>query len=835
MAKNYLRESRLSHKQARRILTSATLLSVVYTLARELLLVGSFLAVWSVFAKLPFTIEKGWNLPTSFFGVFAELSNLGTFETTPLIIRLVALVAFVVIILLVVYDIISSICTLVRAYTDVDIKLYGERYEEAQTKYVQAIKTIMLYRNYLKEVAYRDGLTRNWNKKIFTRNGYRKIFRKNKTNVEGVELSGKAAKQLDKEIKAARKEIRLERKAIRKTNKGIRKEKRKLVRNARHDKKALRKYWKSYWKDLKADAIEHAEGNPVLKKQNLRYIKVNKKERKKEFEDKLNQAYATRKEDIEKKAEEQLRPLTDRRDALIVAESEYVRGIKNIVYEADEVKSWLLALEERVRTILGADVSKHQVRLMGRSSFWALAGIKKFEKRFNRQIRAAKRGLSREQRNKIMYRRCRNVRELIFPEKDSMRSRYFMQSILDIFEFIGRIFKVDYYYNDGCNDCYKKGVSLLDSNCKKGQSMLYASFIGVSYKDYSSGTQMENYFTGYDKDTDSYEVNGYDESVRRRAKRDFTWFKRKRKGQTIYLYDRPALYHYTYNKGFNGNMRRLMSGVFLAFFVVVTAFAAKPDMTKAMDYFKQLYSLFLPLGIGVLLHFVCGCWSGTIVKIRADQDLSEWFDVTMADRVKRDVGAMHPLRSHELRTGSIIKNSRKNRAFILNKQPREHSVTLYFFRNLAQFFAMSGLMALEIVLLYKVGQGIYAQTQAGNVLAWVLVGVAVFSTVLFGIISRYVFSMNEYSVDCMEDDVRMRARKRYRRPMLALGGVGIILLVCLFLLNMMEISYLATAGVFTFLAILAWLTDCAVYHKDAPMDDYGFFMDYDDERDPSDY
>ena len=95
--------------------------------------------------------------------------------------------------------------------------------------------------------------------------------------------------------------------------------------------------------------------------------------------------------------------------------------------------------------------------------------------------------------------------------------------------------------------------------------------------------------------------------------------------------------------------------------------------------------------------------------------------------------------------------------------------------------------------------------------------------------------MNEYSVDCMEDDVRMRARKRYRRPMLALGGIGVVFLVCLFLLNMMEISYLATAGVFTFLAILAWLTDCAVYHKDAPMDDYGFFMDYDDERDPSDY
>ena len=261
-----------------------------------------------------------------------------------------------------------------------------------------------------------------------------------------------------------------------------------------------------------------------MKKQNLRVVKLKKEELKKEFAEKLNKAYATRKEDIEHKAEEQLKPLTDRRDALMVAEAEYVRGIKNIVDEAGEVKSWLLALEERVRTILGADISKHQVRLMGQSAFSALVVIKKFEKQFKKEARAAKRGLSREQRNKIMYRRCRNVRELIFPERDAMRSRYFLQSILDIFEFIARIFKVEYYYNDGCNDCYKKGYSFLDSNCKRGQSMLYASFFGVSYKDYSSSTQMSKYFDGYDKETDSYEANGYDESVRRRAKGDFTCF-----------------------------------------------------------------------------------------------------------------------------------------------------------------------------------------------------------------------------------------------------------------------------------------------------------------------
>ena len=65
---------------------------------------------------------------------------------------------------------------------------------------------------------------------------------------------------------------------------------------------------------------------------------------------------------------------------------------------------------------------------------------------------------------------------------------------------------------------------------------------------------------------------------------------------------------------------------------------------------------------------------------------------------------------------------------------------------------------------------------------------------------------------------------------------GVVLIVALILMNMMQISYIALAGSFVFLAFIAWLADCVIHHKDVDVDDYGFFMESDseEERDPAD-
>ena len=153
-----------------------------------------------------------------------------------------------------------------------------------------------------------------------------------------------------------------------------------------------------------------------------------------------------------------------------------------------------------------------------------------------------------------------------------MKSRYFMQSVFDFFEFIGRSMKVEYHLNDGCDDCYKKGQNKFDYACKNGNSILDVFTAGKHIDYRQPDLAVHNYFTGCNNDPDAYEVNGYDESVRKRAQGDITWMKRKRKGDMICFYERPALYQYTYNKGFSGNLRRLVYFLFVSFFVVVSAY-----------------------------------------------------------------------------------------------------------------------------------------------------------------------------------------------------------------------------------------------------------------------
>ncbi len=807
MAKNYLRESRLSHKQAKKTLTSAIILSEFYCFARVLLLLASFFIGWLVLSKLPFA--KEWNLPATIFGVFATLTNFDL-PVMQIIVQWAGVLAFVGVVLAVIFNILSAQITLLKAFKDVDRRLFGDRYVQAYNKYQNSIQNlchyVSRYRNLLKFFEEELKLTKGWHKKIHKAKSWRNIF-------DSQEFNGKI---VEKELKTSKR-------SLKKVERAIKKEEKKLRKSNNKDVKSAKKRWKKYWKAQKKEAIANAKQNIGTKRGNLKLLKAKKKTLLKQF----NEERESRRIGITTEYDN-----NDYRKDVNDRLSELKARKNNLKERVGRLRSIVVYIEKCVVHDLGLRSRKTACRIALNNS-WVLKQIKRYEKRFKKEAKNCKKSLSREQRNKILYRRCRNVRELLFPEKEKMRPNYAFQWLIDAVDFLKGLKKnvrdvllgdIDYsYYREEWSE--KFGV-----NRDSDRSLSFDKNTGEGI--INTILQSE----GLENDPNAYEVNGYDEGIRK-AGVDFTQWKRGSKKDSIYLYERPIFSKYTYNKGFCINIRNLVYYTFLAFFVVAIACIFKNEL-PLKDYFKPLYLLLIPISVGAIFHFVLGCWAGTIVKIRADEDIGEWFDVTVADRLDRNVGELLPLRNHEFRTGSIVKNTRRNRAFILQRQAREHSVTLYFFRNLCQFIALAGLMFLEISFMNAVGQEIGAATKASGglsqILAWVTIGVWVLSLLFFKIISRYVFSMNEYNVDCMEDDVRSKARKRYKLPVFLLAIFGIVLLVVLILLNMMEIAYLAMIGLFVFLAFIAWLADCVIHHKDADVGDYGFFMDDNDERDPSD-
>ena len=806
MAKNYLRESRLSHKQAKKTLTSAIILSEFYCFARVSLLLASFFIGWLVLSKLPFAAE--WNLPATVFGTFATLMNFDL-PLMHIVVQWLGVLAFVGVVLAVIFNIFSAQVTILKAFRDVDRRLFGDRYVQAYQNSVKNLcHYVSRYRNLLKFFEEELKLTKGWHKKIHKKNSWHNIF-------AAQEYNGKI---VEKELKSSKR-------SLKKVERAIKKEEKKLRNSSKKDVKSAKKRWKKYWKAQKKEAVANAKNNIGTRRGNLKLLKAKKKTLRKQFNEESVNRLNTHIDENDDTAyrneiEAKLSALKTKRMTL----KERVGRLRSIVVYIEKCVVSDLGLRSR-KTACGIALN----------NAWVLKQIKKYEKRFKKEAKNCKKSLSREQRNKILYRRCRNVRELLFPEKEKMRPNYTFQWIIDAFDFL-RGFKknirevllgdVDYsYYREEWMD--KLGVNRDD----QGSVALYNN---TSEGIINTILQSE----GFESDPNSYEVNGYDEGIRK-AGVDFTQWKRCSKKDSIFLYERPICSKYTYNKGFCINIRNLVYCTFVAFFVVVIACIFKSEL-PVKDYFKALYLLFIPIGVGTIFHFVLGCWAGGIVKIRADEDIGEWYDITLADRLERNVGELLPLRNGELRRGSIVRNTRKNRAFILHRQPREHSVTLYFFRNFCQFIAMAGLMILEILFINAIGEkmGKAMETVGGlsQILAWVMIGVWVLSLLFFKIISRYVFSMNEYNVDCMEDDVRSKARKRYKLPVFLLAILGIVLIVALILLNMMQISYIALAGVFVFLAFIAWLADCVIHHKDVDADDYGFFMESDneEERDPTD-
>ncbi len=811
MAKNYLRESRLSHKQAKKTLTSAIILSEFYCFARVLLLLAAFFIGWLVLSKLPFA--KEWNLPATIFGVFATLTRFDL-PTTQIVVQWAGVLVFVGVVLAVVFNIFSAQITLLKAFKDVDRRLYGDRYLQAYDKYENSVKNlchyVSRYRHLLKFFEEELYLTQKWHKNIHKSRAWNKVFKSPELNGQIVERELKSSKR-----------------TLKKIERSIKKEEKKLLKDKRSAVKAAKKKWKSYWKAQKKEAIAQAKQNVGTKKGNLKLLKAKKKTLYKEFNaeraNRFNENLVVTQEDRD--YTESINNKMSELEAQKLKLKGVVANLRAIVESIEKTVSDDLGLNSR-KTACGIALNNR----------WVLKQIKKYEKAFKKETKRCKKSLSREQRNKILYRRCRNVRELLFPEKDKMRPNYAFQWLTDAIWFLKRFKKTKMAVLLGEED-----YSYYKEEWERKFGIIEGNSQNITFDKHSGKGIISNILQSESVDNDpyAYEVNGYDEGVRK-AGRDFTQWKRGSKKDTIYLYERPIFSEYTYNKGYCINVRNVVYGTFLAFVIVALVGIFKAEISVA-DYFKSLKLLFIPVGVGALFHFVLGCWAGTIVKIRADEDVGEWFDITIANQFKEDVGELLPLRNHERRAGSLVKNTRRNRAFILHKQPREFSVTLYFFRNLCQFLSMAGLMWLEVSLIHAVSQDIAEATKlAGDlsqILAWVMIGACGAAALMLKRISRYVFSMNEYNVDCMEDDVRAKARKRYKAPMLFMAAMGIVSLVALIVMGMMEISYLAMAGLLFFVAIVAWLADCVIHHKDVDMDDYGFFMESDseEERDPSDF